>query len=212
MEKKCPKCNKLLSLNYFSKDKNTKSGFRSWCSLCIKTSKDKNKEINSLKRKERYLLDKEKIKAKYLENKEVLVQKNKEYYQKNREAILKQKKEYNNKNPHVKKEYYERNKEKINKRAAITHTIRRKNNPLLRFSNNTSTLIRHSFKNSNIIGIKKTQKTESILGCSIEFFIQYTKELISYGQQAALMSKDYTWGSFREKIRNFYIQNELKSL
>lgn len=46
----------------------------------------------------------------------------------------------------------------------------------------------------------------------IEFFMQYPKELISYGQQAALMSKAYTWGSFREKIRNFYIQNELKSL
>lgn len=46
----------------------------------------------------------------------------------------------------------------------------------------------------------------------IEFFIQYPKELISYGQQAALMSKAYTWGSFREKIRTFYIQNELKSL
>jgi glycosyltransferase involved in cell wall biosynthesis len=46
----------------------------------------------------------------------------------------------------------------------------------------------------------------------IEFFMQYPKELISYGQQAALMSKTYTWSSFREKIRNFYIQNELKSL
>jgi len=46
----------------------------------------------------------------------------------------------------------------------------------------------------------------------IEFFMQYPKELSSYGQQAALMSKAYTWGSFREKIRNFYIQNELKSL
>lgn len=46
----------------------------------------------------------------------------------------------------------------------------------------------------------------------IEFFMQYPKELISYGQQAALISKAYTWGSFREKIRNFYIQNELKSL
>ncbi len=46
----------------------------------------------------------------------------------------------------------------------------------------------------------------------IEFFMQYPNEIISYGHQAALISKAFTWGSFREKIRNFYIQNELKSL
>jgi glycosyltransferase involved in cell wall biosynthesis len=46
----------------------------------------------------------------------------------------------------------------------------------------------------------------------IEFFMQYPKELISFRHQAASISRAYTWSSFREKIRNFYIQNELKSL
>jgi glycosyltransferase involved in cell wall biosynthesis len=46
----------------------------------------------------------------------------------------------------------------------------------------------------------------------IEFFMQFPKELISFGYQATSISRAYTWSSFREKIRNFYIQNELKSL
>jgi hypothetical protein len=175
MEKKCSCCKEIFDYDFFHKDKNTKSGLRSACVFCIKKRKEKNKEANALKRKERYNLSKHKVKANYVKDKDNILQKNREYYQKNREAILKQKKEYNKKNPHVKREYYEKNKEKINKRAAITHTIRRKNNPLLRFANNTSTLIRHSFKHINVIGVKKTQRTEDILGCSIEFFIEYLK-------------------------------------
>lgn len=133
--------------------KGNKDGYRSSCKDCIKKYQEDNKDVKS-----KYL-------KKYKEDKkDILILKNKEYREKNKEKITKWRED----NENYFKTYRQNNKDKkrkyFNKRLA--------EEPIFKFKNNVRRLILHSFKRGKK-NFKKIDKTEKILGCSIDFFISY---------------------------------------
>jgi hypothetical protein len=87
----------------------------------------------------------------------------------------------------IQKKYCDKNREVLNKKAVTyrkenreiylikrrTNAINKKlNDPIYKFSENLRSLINMSFKRTSI-KYKKSSRTEEILGCSIEFFINY---------------------------------------
>jgi len=104
----------------------------------------------------------------------------------NKEKIKEYKKEYSSKTENkIKKASYnklwvENNKEKYKKRRREYEKKKRSENPLYKLKSNIVGLISNSFSRSKKT-FKKSEKTEKILGCTIEFFIDY---LLNYnGQQ-----------------------------
>lgn len=149
----CSKCKNSKSFENFYKGKMNKDGYRNICKECVKKYQEENKEV-----KKEYL-------KKYKEiNKEELKIKNKIYRKTNFDKISKWKKE--NKDYFIK--YREDNKENIRN----YFKKRRNNEPIFRFKNNIRRLILHSFKRGKK-NFKKIDKTEVILGCKIEEFIDY---------------------------------------
>ena len=130
-----------------------KDGYRNVCKQCFKKYQEENKES-----KKEYL-------KKYKEiNRENLKIKNKIYRIKNSDKI----KEWKETNKDYFIKYREDNKENIRNYFAE----RRNNEPIFRFKNNIRRLILHSFKRGRK-NFKKIDKTEVILGCKIEEFIDY---------------------------------------
>jgi len=78
------------------------------------------------------------------------------------------------------KKYQEYNSEKIKEYNKVYQKERRKNNPLYKFRHNTGTLIHHSFKRG-ANQFKKTAKTESILGCTIQEFVLFIESKFTKG-------------------------------
>lgn len=78
------------------------------------------------------------------------------------------------------KKYQEHNREKIKEYNKVYQKERRKNNPLYKFRYNTGTLINHSFKRG-VNQFKKTAKTESILGCTIQEFVLFIESKFTKG-------------------------------
>lgn len=151
--KSCNNCKQLKSFSCFYKGKNNKDGYRTVCKDCIKKYGEENKEIK-----------KEYLKNYKNKNKDILKIKNKEYRIKNYLKI----KDWKDKNEEYFKKYRKNNKEKIrfylNKRS--------KTDFIFRLKNNIRRLILHSFKRGKK-NFKKVDKTEVILGCTIENFINY---------------------------------------
>lgn len=152
--KQCTCCKNKKLLDNFTLDRSKKDGYSSWCKKCMQQYRETNKEKISRKNK-------------------LWSDKNKNYQDKWYESNKDKKREYN-------KQYQENNKAKIaeNKKKyrkdTIEHTRacvskRRKENPLFKFKQDTRSLINKSFKRSNNLFSKKN-KTEEILGCSLEEF------------------------------------------
>lgn len=104
----------------------------------------------------------------------------------NKEKIKEYKKDYSSKPENkIKKANYnklwvENNKEKYKKRRREYEKRRKEENPLYRLKSTIVGLISSSFSR-NKKSLKKSEKTEKILGCTIEFFIDY---ILNYnGQQ-----------------------------
>lgn len=135
--KHCIKCNRLLTLNRFPKNKKSKNGYLNTCKDCVKIYK-----------KEHYAKNFEYIsnfkKEWKLKNKEHVIQHAKEYYQNNKETIdAKNKANYikNKEQRAIKsKEYRERNKDIIK--------IRAKN---YRIKNKESVSLRYKIRNQDFI-------------------------------------------------------------
>lgn len=70
----------------------------------------------------------------------------------------------------IKKKWAENNKDKVRKAKNDYMTKRLLEDPLFKIKHNISCSIRRGFKNN---GFKKKNKTENILGCSIESFKKY---------------------------------------
>lgn len=140
----------------------------------------------------------------YEKHKEELKDKKRKYYYENRDYILKDAKRYRENHKEqiakYKKEYAIKNKEKIRKykhkynidhrkelseKAKDYQRIRRSNDSLHRFKMQIRHLIWLSFNKKGKI---KSDKTEKILGCSLEFFIAYILKTFRdrYGY-------DYNW-------------------
>lgn len=159
--KSCTSCNEIKDFNSFYKGKNYKDGYRSICKDCIKKYQAENKESK-----------KEYLKSYKDKNKNILKLKNKEYRFKNIEKI----KEWRSNNEEYIKKYRQNNK--LNFRLYIKTKI--ENEPVFRFKNNVRRLILHSFKRGRK-NFKKIDRTEIILGCSIEDFMNYISKCFKEG-------------------------------
>lgn len=170
MVKFCKFCEEEKEDTYFSKNKNTKDGLQTYCKKCvIKKTKQWN-ENNKEKLKE--------IKRKY--NKKFRLQNpnySKKYYKSNNEKINSQKQKWVEKNINYQKEYREVNKEHISKK----YVERLEKDFIFKYSHNIRNLIRGSFKRGCKGVYKKGLKTENILGCSIDFFIEYISNKFKNG-------------------------------
>ena len=170
MVKFCKFCEEEKEDTYFSKNKNTKDGLQTYCKKCvIKKTKQWN-ENNKEKLKE--------IKRKY--NKKFRLQNpnySKKYYKSNNEKINSQKQKWVEKNINYQKEYREVNKEHISKK----YVERLEKDFIFKYSHNIRNLIRGSFKRGCKGVYKKGLKTENILGCSIDFFIEYISNKLKNG-------------------------------
>jgi hypothetical protein len=163
MEKICKKCNVLKNIDSFSKQKTNKDGYKNNCKKCIaeygkkyrKQNLEKERERvnnyykqNKLKRLEYFSENRDKkneyARKYYVLNKDVISEKYKKYYQSNKNYII----ERNNK-------YY-------------NHKI--KSDPFFKLKKQIKGLIRDSLRSR---GIKKSNRTHEILGCSIEEFKVY---------------------------------------
>jgi len=114
-------------------------------------------------------------------------------YLKNRDSVKQQAKEWRENNKERKMEldrkYAKRNKEKL---LAYTKEWRKTSgyynkqhqaimsDPLLKFKATVGSLIRGSFKRG-VEGVNKQGRTEEILQCSLEFFLQYIQSKFTEG-------------------------------
>lgn len=123
----------------------------------------KNKEQLKLKRKEYIKNHLEELKVKdkeyYKKNKNIISEKNKQYYLENKEEII----ERNSK-------YFLKNRVEIMKKRNIRNKERRKTDNIYRLKCQVREMIKDSFKRKNEI---KNKHAEQILGCKIDFFINY---------------------------------------
>jgi hypothetical protein len=109
----------------------------------------------------------------------------KEWVSKNKDKVNLKAQRYRLKNPdkikterEKNKEYYKKWRKDNLKNRCIYEKLLRDNNKLYKFKCSTRSLIGKYFKKRNQI---KPQKTESILGCSIEFFKIYISKQFTKG-------------------------------
>jgi len=120
---------------------------------------------------------KEKLKQYKEKNNEKLKQKRKEYYIKNKEKISEYNKNYRKNN--IEKElnrvkvYYEDNKKDIIHKSSIRSVKKRQKYPIERLKHNVRNRVRDYIKSN---GIKKTNKTFDIVGCTPEDLKRYLEE------------------------------------
>lgn len=93
---------------------------------------------------------------------------NKKYYIDNKNSLSLKLAEYRSNNKDKRKEYCINNREKINKKSREYFKKRKEIDSLFKLNCNIRTLIRNSFKRINCE--RKSNKSESILGCSFEEF------------------------------------------
>lgn len=154
----CYECEKKKNKLYRIKNKEKLSiKYKEYRNAHLEYIKQKNKEYNELNKEKR----KEYNQKYYNENKKYYSQKHKEYTQKNFDKIQKNRKKWE-----------ENNKEKV-KTYRQKDYLKRKNDPLLLFKDNIRKNIGNSFRKKKL---KKNKKTEEILGCKTDFFINYLIE------------------------------------
>lgn len=155
--KQCSKCKQIKELNEFTNCHTSKDGKYSYCKLCLKLWREKNKEEISIRRKISYQENREdRLTQKqeyWLRNREWLKVKHREQYYANREAVLRQKKEYSQR-PEV----------KVQRRiSSKTYVMKKYNsNPTYKFRHIMSKNLRTAFR---VIGASKgARRTLNILG------------------------------------------------
>lgn len=172
--KKCGKCEVEKSLSGFSKNKNSKDGLQNRCKICNKTH----------------------FKSLYNSNPEYYISKSIEHYNKDKEYIKTRTKIYKEKNKD-KIKIYDDNYTKLNRdkkkqiaiewarnnRKYVSQYMRTllKTNPLFKLSHNTRSLINGTFKRACKGKFNKLEKTENILGCTLEEFIKHLQSLFTEG-------------------------------
>lgn len=114
--------------------------------------------------------NKDKEKAYREKNKEILKQKQQEYYKNNKEMYVKKSKIYRENHKEEKrlqdKLYRETHRKELNKKV-----LERKNNdPVYKLKCSVRGVLKDSFRRKRL---KKNMKGEKILGCTIEYFINY---------------------------------------
>jgi hypothetical protein len=147
--KKCTKCLLDKELSCFCKCKNNKDGFDRWCRDCKKDYHTKNKDkINKQRRKYELI---------------------------NRDKILAKKRDYTAKTKDQKRvydiEYRKNNKSKIAKYKK-DWAIKNKDKLEYKIVRNLRRRIHHAIKDNY-----KSDHTITLLGCTIEFFLNYLESM-----------------------------------
>lgn len=171
--KTCTKCNISKELTNFGKSKKGKYGVESLCKSCKKQYYIDNKERHNKRSKQYYLNNKDKIiknsEKYYINNKDIVGKYNKNYVLENKEKISQYQKKWREEN---KKYFSEYQKEYQLKRKKIDSIFKLKSS------------IRNRIKNSLKRGtnqIRKGATTETILGCTINEFIEYIQNKFTEG-------------------------------
>jgi hypothetical protein len=163
--KTCSKCKVTKNITDFYKKSTSKDGLRSECKLC-------NREFSKKYKVNWYLTNKERLKN----NKDIesISKYHKKYYDNNREKIKEYQKKYKENNSEkikeYQKEYKENNSEKIKQWRKKYRDNKLNSDSIYKLSHNIRSLISISIKK---LGYIKSKKTESILGCSFEYFRSY---------------------------------------
>ena len=182
-KKICKKCGQLKRLEEFRKKQKY---YENVCKECTKERSRINSKIYRETHKEQIKISKqlweEKNKEKHsqqnkmwkINHKEEDRQYNKEYKQKNKERIKKQNQEYREKNKekcrNATKLYYQNNKQKVNKKTNEYCKRKMKEDYIYKFKSQIRKMINNSFRRN---GHTKNEKTEKIIGCTIDYFIEY---------------------------------------
>jgi hypothetical protein len=155
MERNCKQCSSILE----------KKSIR-FCDFC----KEKKRKIKLEKNREYKSKNKDKIESQQKEYRKLNKIKRNEYRSLNKDSIREKEKEYKEKNKDIIKE--QRRVYRINNRDKINKYVREKlaNDPLFKLSNTIRNLIKSSFKKNFLL---KSNKTESILGCTFDEFRSY---------------------------------------
>lgn len=188
--KVCTKCQRVLSVDSFNKDKNRADGLYPVCKECRK--------IESRKYYESY---KDKIiknrKSYYENNKDLVSKQQLEYYNQHREEILDKRKKYRQNNPEKistsqKQAYYkniqhykkmkrlwkQKNREKLNKQQKE----RLLNDPIYKLKHSIRCNIYGAFARKKY---KKSKNIEKIVGCDLDFLCNHLKNTYfeNYGEE-----------------------------
>ncbi len=186
--KKCSKC--LIEKDFidFGKDKKCKDGLKCWCKNCSseyhkkyykkyytdnyekekvrgKKYREKNKEKISEYKKNWNDNNPEYFKKYKEENPEKIKEIQKRYADSHPESEKNRRKRWREKNPGYNKKYREENKEKIRKVKREYTNKRRESDVLFKLKDAIGHNIRECLKR---IGTKKKNRTEIIIGCTIE--------------------------------------------
>jgi hypothetical protein len=171
MESKlCRYCKLIKPLSNFNKNKGYKDGYLNKCKSCCKKYYEDRKTHH-------YAL----VKNNYENNKERHLEKVKKWQEENREYINEYNKEWRIKNPNYHTEYNKTYSKNNPNYWNEYQKHRRKNDPLFKLSLSTRSLIGNSFKRACDGKYNKSSKTEEILSCSMDGFIEYLKSLFIEG-------------------------------
>jgi len=163
--KKCTKCNQEKPFNNFTKHPTTKDGYASRCNLC-KNEYAKKYQLNNY--------NKEYHQQWYLDNKEKINKRSIEY---NKQHYIDNKEQYNKRT----KQWIEDNRERFNELSNASQKRLWREDPIYKMKRNIRNLIYSSFKRYKNKGWAKSDKTESMLGCSIDEFIEHLKSQFKPG-------------------------------
>lgn len=114
-------------------------------------------------------------------NKDKVREMRKRYKEKHPDKVRENKKRYRETHKDYFKDYYKDNKEKLNKKASERYSKRRKEDLIFKLKSDIRTMIRLSVKNRTNYSFVKNKSTEEILGCSLNFFIQYLENKFQEG-------------------------------
>lgn len=164
--KKCSKCKEEKKLDNFSKDSHSKSGLKSQCKSCCSKNSKLYRENNI-----------DKIIEYRNNNKEDKSIKAKEYYKKNADTIKVKTTEWSKNNIDKARKYrlkhYNNNKEYYKLKNKEWEKTKRSDCPEYKLIRNLRSLIGASFSRMTKGKVKKSKKSEYLLGCDFEFFIDY---------------------------------------
>jgi len=182
MLKTCSKCKTEKPFEQFSKKKGAKDGLMSKCKVCMKEYYEENKEKIIEQNKKYYQENMEAIKERkkkhYEENKENITERDKKYRNEHKEKINKRAKKYRENNKEKIKKYRKENKEKLNEHKRNRYNTDEGFRILCRLR----TRLAHALK-----GKTKYSSTMELVGCSMEF-------LIDYLEKTKVEGKDYMDG------------------
>ena len=177
----CSKCKNVFPVNNFHKDKNSADGLYPICKECRKLESRKYYEKHKdhiIKTRQIY----------YENNKDLIAEQHKKYYTQNREEILKKRKKYRIDNAEKisaskkityskKPEHYKESKRiwKNKNRVKLNDQQKERlsNDPVFKLKHYIRCNIYDSFVRKKY---KKYEKTEKIIGCSLDFLCNYLRE------------------------------------